>query len=481
MKKTFATLLSFALLGASFPSASFAAAEKTLGEQLTALEKAVWQVRSVNQDGKCAFDAKLEADAVAECRTRIRELSGKYIAAPMESLPENGLSVFEQTIIVSHPDLKDSPALEDFAQLFTDGAVTGCEEPKDAAKLVMYMRLLLKKDFRSYIEGKPTFHFTDWIGWENAVGNCTQALQSIAIKHTALRDRIKSQFSPLETMLLDDIYEDEDEKQDYNEAAWAASLGSASDRRDFFHSQRAAARKHAKKSAKNLRKINEGAASIEGMLSAMDLNFIKNAVSDKTGAKYKSQIREANIDIDSGYRAPAVALAKRIRLAIKESLMHYGNDKVARTVKEQLTQFDRISAIALDSSNSPEQMISKINETFDNAPEQNSAIDTGGYAGGLFADRKNQSRVRNNSGQGNTEVVIKPDREVNANAGAEAASKAKVKKRKFKRSLLGAAYGAVALGFFGMIFGGPIGLLIGALAGAAIMGGVVHMVNNKIK
>ena len=55
------------------------------------------------------------------------------------------------------------------------------------------------------------------------------------------------------------------------------------------------------------------------------------------------------------------------------------------------------------------------------------------------------------------------------------------KKADLARSALGGAYGAVAFGILGMIFGGPFGLVVGAMVGFGLVGGMTYLNNNKIK
>lgn len=54
------------------------------------------------------------------------------------------------------------------------------------------------------------------------------------------------------------------------------------------------------------------------------------------------------------------------------------------------------------------------------------------------------------------------------------------KKKNLQRAMIGGAGGAAVLAVFGFIFGGPVGALVGAGVGFALLAGVTHLNNNPI-
>ena len=50
--------------------------------------------------------------------------------------------------------------------------------------------------------------------------------------------------------------------------------------------------------------------------------------------------------------------------------------------------------------------------------------------------------------------------------------------KNLKKDAIGGFYGAAGFGMLGLIFGGPVGALIGALIGFAVMGAVIHINNS---
>jgi hypothetical protein len=48
-----------------------------------------------------------------------------------------------------------------------------------------------------------------------------------------------------------------------------------------------------------------------------------------------------------------------------------------------------------------------------------------------------------------------------------------------KKDAIGGLYGAAGFGMLGLIFGGPVGALVGALIGFAMMGSIIHLANSK--
>ncbi|TPW20349.1 MAG: hypothetical protein FD126_1777 [Elusimicrobia bacterium] len=77
-------------------------------------------------------------------------------------------------------------------------------------------------------------------------------------------------------------------------------------------------------------------------------------------------------------------------------------------------------------------------------------------------------------------VNEKPAGAEDSEAKSKAAEETK-KKKNLQRMMIGGAGGAIVLGVFGFIFGGPIGALAMGAIGFGIMAGVTHMNNNPIE
>ncbi|TBR23686.1 hypothetical protein EPO15_05480 [bacterium] len=65
-------------------------------------------------------------------------------------------------------------------------------------------------------------------------------------------------------------------------------------------------------------------------------------------------------------------------------------------------------------------------------------------------------------------------------APADTAAEDAKKKKNLQRAMIGGAGGAAVLAVFGFIFGGPVGALLGAGIGFALLAGVTHLNNNPI-
>ena len=482
MKKTFATLLSFALTLSGMPSVVYGGADSpTLKDVYSKFEIALTSLVKVQQGGECTLEKSALEGRARKCREYIAEAAKAYLS-DTSLQGTTGWTPWEKFVFEGHPDLKGTASLNNFNKLFTGLKVTACSTEQENKDLFHLIQLTLMRDVRDHLEGGTTGLASLHVASNfKEVRDCASAKSLYAHIHADMRDRLINKLLPLENSLLLSAYDTPKKREAFKDDAWVAALSGAASRKAFFDKHRAVARKEAAKS-KSLPALNEKAETVQEMLSAVDRNFVQAAIGEDAKEATLAAISDANALAKSGDKSKAIELAKRIRVAVEKDHANYQTNSKPTTAKEQLERSSEIMKIVIDPNTSLDQIAQKVNGVFDNAGENNDILVRPGETA---EERNGNTSAGNLTSNPPAEVEkpkgveIVPDKEV-GDDGGDAAAAAKVKKRKFKRSLLGAAYGAVFLGFFGMIFGGPIGALVMAAAGAAIMGGVVHMVNNRI-
>jgi hypothetical protein len=477
MKKTLASLLSILLPAVSCPRLSFAA-EKPLKNYLNPQEQALWHITNFPEGAKCGLEDKVDDAGYGKCREALGKAAEQYLREA-DGLEKTKLVPVERTYIANHPKLAGTKGRANLEKLFGADGTASCKKAEDSEAIVLGLRDLLRRDFFAYREGTPGGAFSGTVQKEfPRAKDCETARKEVEDSNDDLYSAfINDNFSGMDSALLITKYPG-DKIQEFHAKGREASIRGRAASGKFVAQTQKELKEFARASSQTLPAISEKAPSVREMLSQKDLAFLDEALTEEQKKVFDARIKDADKKLQANDPKPAIELAKGLRKIVSSSLLSYADDQTPEGAEAQLQRLKKAMDVALNPNLSDEDRLANIGKVLDGSKPSDQVVEN--------APGETDSNANNGLGKtppmtepkkpkGNM-VVAAPNKKLDESA-KDGAAAAKKKKRLLKRAAIGAAYGAVGLGFIGFVFGGPIGALVAGLAGAAIVGGMVHMVN----